>query len=231
MNNISNVTGILSFPLTTVQAPVKSNTIISQVQSGGQVTTSDFIVPPLYMIRIDLGNDYDVTAIEYIKTNTSYSSSGLQIKTYNSISTISSVQTIGIDLAKTVFDMRSNLLTPAQKITAPITVLASRKGTCGILGRYVKISAAAGSSAYSFSQITVITNDGTNIALGKRIGTTLNTTNSNVPVTNLINGVYMSLPASQSFTILSNTSDDYIIIDLGAEYDVAAVNIYYPKTG
>lgn len=231
LTKLASITGVISFPLTTIQAPIQSNSIVSQVQSGGQATNSDFTAPSQSKIKIDLGKDYDVTAIEYIKTNTSYSSSGLQIKTYNSISTISSVQTIGIDLAKTVFDMRSNLLTDAQKLTTPITVLASRKGTCGILGRYVKISAAAGSSAYSFSQITVITTDGTNIALGKRIGTTLNTTNSNVPVTNLINGVYMSLPASQSFTIVSNRSDDYIIIDLGAEYDVAAVNIYYPKTG
>jgi hypothetical protein len=230
LNKLASITGVISFPVTTIQAPIQPNTIISQVQSGGQAVNSDFTAPSQSKIKIDLGNDYDVTAIEYIKTNTSYSSSGLQIKTYNSISTISSVQTIGIDLAKTLFDTRSNLLTDAQKLTTPITVLASRKGTCGILGRYVKISAAAGSSAYSFSQITVITNDGTNIALGKRIGTTLNTTNSSVPVTNLINGVYMSLPASQSFTIVSNTSDDYIIIDLGAEYDVAAVNIYYPKT-
>jgi len=176
------------------------------------------------VLTIDLGVNTDITAIRYIKKNSSYSSSGLTFRILDSNNAlVGTPKQINVDLGTTNFDLRAT-----NSIDVPLALVPNRTGVCGPLGRYVKLS-NSGAYYYALTQISVITADGTNVALGASIYATMGGTNVSANALRLINGTYNSLPESSSFVYASTSASDYIIIDLGTERDISAINLYYSR--
>ena len=188
-------------------------------------------------VRIDLGAVFDVTAIVYLKTmlQNSVNSVGLTISLFDESNTkVTSDKIIQINNAETTIDLRNPNLPSAQRNLVPISLRATRYGVCGTMGRYVKLSKAdnPAQSWYRFrvSQISVIAPDGTNLALNK--SAIRNISGNQTSTSFIVNGKYMSFPPGpNSFTHDTTNANyfvsDHIMIDLGGEYEIAAVNIYY----
>ena len=192
---------------------------------GTSASTSYFVSTGTpAVLTIDLGTTTDITAIRYVKKNTSYSSVGLIFSILDSNRVlVGTPKQISIDLGVTLFDLRAT-----NSLNIPIIIVPKRNGVAGILGRYVKLSSSV-AYYYAISQISVITTDGTNLAIGARIFATMGGTNISSNASKLINGTYNSLPESASFVYASTSASDYIIIDLLNEYDITAVNLYYSR--
>jgi hypothetical protein len=201
-------------------------------QYGGQQAPNYFVSPdnsetPKKII-INLGAPTEITAIKYMKYNTSYSPVGMKFRLLNgSMAQVGSIMPITINLPSITFDMRSQTLTNDQKASIPIAPLATRNGVCGIMGRYIKLSPSTNIYNYLITQISVITTSGVNVALNKKISVSIGGINAFTNASSIINGTYTSKPVLQSFSAVSTSSNDYILIDLMNEYDITAVNLYY----
>ena len=192
-------------------------------QLGGSATNSIFQISGASSIIIDLGATYDITAITYLKHSTGYSPVGLTVTVLNSIQEPLVSIPVNIDIQSTTFDLRLD----KTNINTPIRINPVRNGVCGIFGRYVRLSPSSYGFTYNISQIVVVSSSGTNLALNKKIAAYIAGENVSNYVKLIINGTYNSLPMAESFIANSLNSNDYILIDLGAEVEINAVNIYY----
>lgn len=201
--------------------------------------------PKSKKITIDLGADYDITAIQYFRGSNTYSSVGLQFRILNSSNGEMAVKTLAANTDLEVLDFRIN--PNDSSIRCPLSIVALRKSLCGIYARYVRFYAPDGttpgainvesnpSPAYKFiiGQIAVIDSTGTNVAVNKSCN--FITSSGSTTVTNTITNRNFSI-ASPSYQALPledcyispaiNSKTSYLEIDLGQEYDVTAVHIY-----
>jgi len=174
-------------------------------------------------ITIDLGATYDLTAITYLKYSIQYNPIGLTISILDETSTELANFSVAVDNQYTTFDLRLD----KTNINIPVTVNPVRYGVCGLYGRYIRMAPSINTYRYSISQITVVSSNGTNLALNKKISAFIGGVDRSDEVKLILNGIYNCLPVSKSFTATSADSSDYILIDLGSEYEINAVNIYY----
>lgn len=212
---------------TYVPNPTNNTSVTCYTNTNSAQGNSVAVSSPV-TIEIDLGTMEEITAIRYIKKSTSYSPVGLTFNLLDSTrQQVTEAKEVLIDLGTTTFDLRRSSLTPAQRATAPLTIVPRRNGVCGIMGRYIKLLTPSTGYNYAISQISVITTDGTNLALGRPITAMID--NIVYYPVQILNGTYASLVESSSFVIASNSIKDFILIDLEDEYDITAVNIYYAK--
>jgi hypothetical protein len=197
---------------------------------GGDASSSQTSI-----VRINLNATYDITGIQYLKKNIETSSVGMKLRILDSsFNKVGDDKEIYVNTNNQLFDYRNPSLTAQQKNSTQISIIPTRYGVCGTMGRYVKLSKANNNSQswykFAISQLCVIIPDGTNVALGKSAKVSVSNGNY-VTISNIVNGRYMSLPTADSYvhdTVNINfLNSDHIIIDLGTEYDIAAVNIYY----
>jgi sugar lactone lactonase YvrE len=191
-------------------------------QLGGAINDI-FQVSGAASVVIDLGATYDITAITYLKYSTGYSPVGLTVSVLDSTQTTLISIPVNVDIQSTTFDLRLD----KTNINTPIRINPVRYGVCGIFGRYVRMAPSTNTYNYNISQIVVVSSNGTNLALNMGISAYIGGTNLSDQVKLVLNGTYNSLPSAQSFTATSSNSSDYILIDLGSEVEINAVNIYY----
>lgn len=120
--------------------------------------------------------------------------------------------------------------------TCPIVYLPTRRGVCGYLARYVKIEIAPDQSArtYQFSQIVVLNSAGENLCLTSIFAITpyLSGIASSLPQLGvLIDGIYRTRTMTELGYTMQAVANNYILVDLGTENDVAAVQVYNAMVG
>ena len=179
-------------------------------------------------VVIDLGATYDITSIHYIKSvNSSYNSIGTSIYIYDSTQSPVKGVALSSNTPIEVLDFRKD----GTSSKAPLYANPSRKGACGYMGRYIRLSKPSGE--FNISQVAVISLAGVNIALGKvanyfRLGGGSPVLTSTQVITD---GCYYSRPLASCFKMQGVQANDYIEIDLGSDKEVVAVHLYNTSNG
>ena len=183
-----------------------------------------FSVPSgLTTIRIDLGATTEITSVRYMKTTDSTFNSGdITVSLKNEALVEVAAKQLFTNLESVVLDFR-----PIQSSNCPIDIVRTRRGTCGTMARYVRLFPPTPfPPLYQFqlAQIVVVGTQGQNYALGKAVTLFMNSSRTVQPAS-LTAGVYRARPQSESVQIAVSATG-YLEIDLGAEQDVAAVQIH-----
>ena len=188
-------------------------------------------------IRVDLGREFEITLVGvYIVPNSGYDTTSLQITTRGQNTNLSPATTINpTTITANVSPVFADRRAPTASATCPIAILPQRRGICGLFARYVRIyppSDAPAGYAFTFSQIAVVDSNGTNVALGDPVtfkpasGAAVTTDSNSVTMANILTtGVYFARPSARCIRRVAGP-DDYLSIDLGREFDIAAVHIY-----
>ena len=212
---------------------------LSVIVNGNYDTTSpqnlSFISGPtetatvgiIKTIWIDLGEVCDITAIQYLKSDQSpYNSVGFTFQIYaaDQITPVSKPKTTIANTTTEILDFRK-----VSDPTIPISLVPLRKGLCGVLARYVTI-APSSSQILQISQVTIVSSDGTNLALQTNPVYISGVSNTTTSVPYITDGSYYSRPLSSCFNLTNIPIDSYIEFDLGTEMDITAVQLYNTNT-
>jgi len=219
-----------------------------QRRLGGSAALLTFSTPAsseARTITINLGAEYDITGITYIKKpNSAYNTTGLTITCLNASGTTVYTNTLSANRDTTTLDLR--LIDGSPHLTSIAAVRGFypiNKGVCGYNARYVRLyppTPFPSQFTFNLSQIAVTTYNRENIALGSGVllqyftDVPTNGTNSGITTDDngasfksvLLNGIYKARPIGQSIRKSALSANSYLELDLGSEQDVTSVQLF-----
>lgn len=192
------------------------------------LANGDYVYRGSGTLRIPFDRSVELTAIKlYKQPESAYQLNGIVI-------TCSSGQTFtaGYSADEVTVDLRQSIAPES----CPIVYMARRRGVCGVLARYIQVAFLPGDDPVdpnrylAFSQLTVLDSSGTNLALSIVSATVILNGMMSIHDTSgkhirefLMSGDYSLKPlvAALRFPMTS-----VLILDLGREADIVAVELY-----
>ena len=173
-------------------------------------------------VTIDLGEMVDIAAIHYLRFINAYKPAGLTFTLLDTNNMVVTTHVLNVNDQMQIIDFTDDTG------VCPLSVIATRFGTCGILARYVRICPPIPFPIpfkFQQTQIVVMDSTGENMARGRAVKTRLNGLYT-VDGSALVDGTYNAGPARHGFVASVFTPQDYLEIDLGSEIDITAIQFY-----